>query len=410
MFKNIISLFLVQGGNYIIPLLTLPFLVKTLGAESYGYLGISLAVVQYICLITDYGFNLTATNELTRVSDNINAVSKLFWSVFFCKILLLIVCLISIVVISCFNNLISESIRIIFYSLGIAVGSVVCPVWLFQGKEKMTIIALINILARAITLPFIFLCVYGPDDVYLVAGIMSLSSLIGGGIGLVLIYKYKWVIYTRLNKHEIIEQFVHGWHVFISTASVSLYTTCIPIILGFICGPVAVGYYVAADKIKQAVQGLITPISQVVYPRIAYLLKENRTNGIIFIRKLFIIQSSFMFILSLCLFYFSGDIVLFIYGSGYGATVLVLKILAPCLFLIAISNVLGIQTMLTMGMKKEFSSILMYCGILNIILIFPLSYFLQEAGSALSILLTESIVVFIMLFVVIHRGKLKLSE
>ncbi|TDX16944.1 PST family polysaccharide transporter/O-antigen flippase [Buttiauxella sp. BIGb0552] len=409
MFKNIISLFALQGANYIIPLITLPFLVKTLGPESYGYLGISLAIIQYVCLITDYGFNLTATNEVTKLVGCKIKLTRLFWSVLFCKLILFLLCFLCIFVLLYTNNSVSQAWNIILYATGIALGNIIFPTWLFQGKEKMGVVAITNIISRIITLPFVFVYISGPRDTYFVAGLMSISSMISAIIGLYLIYKWEWVGVTKIKFSDIKNQFIDGWHVFISTASVSLYTTCIPLILGMLCGPAAVGYYVAADKIKQAVQGLITPISQVVYPRISYLLAEDKNNGIKFIRKLLLIQTCAMFIISLVIFLCSSDIVMLIYNEGYGQTIMVLKILSPCIFLIGISNVLGIQTMLTMGMKKEFSLILLLCGILNIVLIFPLSYKLQENGAALSILITEIVVVSIMSIAILIRKKLVLS-
>ncbi|MFV9195592.1 polysaccharide biosynthesis C-terminal domain-containing protein [Citrobacter freundii] len=67
-------------------------------------------------------------------------------------------------------------------------------------------------------------------------------------------------------------------------------------------------------------------------------------------------------------------------------------------FIVAISNVFGVQTMLTHGYKKEFGRILIYSGVMNITIIFPLIYFYQENGAAISLLLTESFVTIMMYF------------
>ena len=56
--KNISSLFSLQMATYIIPLINLPYLVRVLGVEGYGYLGFSLAITQYANLIINYGFAL----------------------------------------------------------------------------------------------------------------------------------------------------------------------------------------------------------------------------------------------------------------------------------------------------------------------------------------------------------------
>ncbi|EJL6346896.1 oligosaccharide flippase family protein, partial [Vibrio cholerae] len=52
--KNVISLFILQGSNYVIPLLTLPYLTRTLGVEGFGIFGLVIAVAQYFVLFTDF--------------------------------------------------------------------------------------------------------------------------------------------------------------------------------------------------------------------------------------------------------------------------------------------------------------------------------------------------------------------
>ncbi|MNG40777.1 putative O-antigen transporter [compost metagenome] len=61
------------------------------------------------------------------------------------------------------------------------------------------------------------------------------------------------------------------------------------------------------------------------------------------------------------------------------------------------------QTLLVLGYKVVFSKILMMAGIINIILILPLTYYNSEIGAATSVLLTEIIVTIIMLVVIIKK-------
>ncbi|HFP0913585.1 TPA: oligosaccharide flippase family protein, partial [Escherichia coli] len=61
--KNIAYLFLVQGSSYLLPLITFPYLVRVLGPEFFGVLGFCQASMQYLVMLTEYGFNWTATQK-----------------------------------------------------------------------------------------------------------------------------------------------------------------------------------------------------------------------------------------------------------------------------------------------------------------------------------------------------------
>ena len=62
-FKNFCSLSVLQGFNYILPLLVLPYLIRTVGLNYFGVLMFSQSIINYFIIIVDYGFNLSATRK-----------------------------------------------------------------------------------------------------------------------------------------------------------------------------------------------------------------------------------------------------------------------------------------------------------------------------------------------------------
>lgn len=381
--------------NYIIPLITLPYLVKTLGPASYGALGFSLALIQYFTRLTDYGFNLTATKDIASDKD-ISNVSKVFWSVFVCKFILTMLSLGILLLLIEFSSFLYEYKQVILYSFGMVIGSFLFPIWLFQGLEKMGWIAITNIGSRLITIPFIFIFVTKQEDVWIAALITSLTSILAGIVSLFYIIKYRWIKIVGITKKDIFCQFKSGFHIFLSSGAVSLYTTSIPVFLGFISGPVAVGYYVAADKLRLAVQGVISPVSQAVYPRIVDILSRDKNKAIIFIKKLFVIQAGITLVLSVIVMACSGVMIHALYGAHYERSIIILCILSPTIFLVGVSNVLGTQVMLTFNHKAAYSKIVIIAAFLNLLIIFPLIYFLSDKGAAIAVLATELFVVIAM--------------
>ncbi|MDE9481665.1 flippase [Xenorhabdus bovienii] len=390
--KNILYLTLVQGSIYILPLVTFPYLVRILGVENFGILAFCLATIQYLVLITDYGFNLTASQKIAKIGNNKILVSKTFWSVTNAKFLLAILSLLLLVIIIMEIKIYQDKCNILIALSPLFLGNVIYPIWLFQGKEDMKWITFCSVISRLIVIPLTFFFVKNKNDIVIAALIQSSPNFIAGIISLSIIYKYKWVGKIELNLSEVQKRLKESWHVFLSTSAISLYTTSIIIILGFISGPIAVGYFNAANTIRNAAQGLLNPIAQAIYPRINNLITENYEEALSLLKKSLRYFCGLALLGSILLYILAPYLIKYGLGSEYSESINVLRWLAFVPFIVSLSNIFGIQTMLSHNYKKQFSNILMICGAISILLAFPMIYIFNKDGSAISILISESLV------------------
>jgi O-antigen/teichoic acid export membrane protein len=191
---------------------------------------------------------------------------------------------------------------------------------------------------------------------------------------------------------------------FVSTASISLYQATNTVVLGLVAGSAAVGHYSAAEKVIQACQGLLVPISQSVYPRVSRLMQESRTAAFALIRKVLRIQGSVAFALSLLLFALAPLLIRLLYGIDYEETISVLRWLAVLPFLIGLSNVFGVQTMLAMGMNQLVTRILVIAGALNVVILFVLTHWFGAVGAAMAVAGTELFVTAVMALILRRRN------
>lgn len=405
LFKNFTSLSILQVANYIFPLVTLPYLVRVLGAEKYGLVNFAAAFAAYFTIITDYGFNLSATQEISVNRENSNRVSEIFSSVFTIKMMLFVLSSVMFFIIVLVFPIFKENLTLFIVTFLSVLGTALFPLWFYQGIERMKYILIISVSVRLITTILIFVLIKSENDFIKFAGLNTVTQFVIGIIGLQFALNKFGLRYRFPNKTLIIQQLKNGWNLFLSTISINLYTTSNVFILGLFAPANVVGYYAAADKIRMAFQGILSPMSQSVFPYVNKMLSESYDRFISFNKKLFKIALIVGAIISIMLFLFAEPIVNIILGKDYQPSILVLRIIAWLPLIIFLSNVLGIQTMLPMNKQKNFSIILFFAAMISLALLFILVPIYFAIGTAITALATE-IFVTLAFFIFVKRNKI----
>ena len=407
--SNFVSLSVLQGSNYILPLITFPYLVRVLGPEKFGLLGFAGATVAYFTLLISFGFNLSATRQISIHRENREKISQIYSAIIFIQLafFLLSLLLLSALVFS-FEKF-SQDWYVYYIIFASVLGTIMFPVWFYQGMERMKYITYMNLLSKLVYTVFIFLIIHQENDFYKVPLLSSILAILTGLVSLWIIRYSFQVKFSLPSADDLVFQLKEGWHIFISTVAINLYTTSTTFILGLFTNNTVVGYYSAAEKLVRAVQGLTQPISQTIYPYIAKLVHHSKQDGLLFIRKVILFIGAGTFVLSALLLVFAEGIVDLVLGSNYQHSIIVVQILSFSPFIIGLSNVLGIQTMLNYDMKKEFSKVLIAGSIINLILSFILVPMFQEVGSAVSVLIVELFVTTTM-FIYLYKKGIRIME
>ena len=149
------------------------------------------------------------------------------------------------------------------------------------------------------------------------------------------------------------------------------------------------------------------PVSQTIYPYVSKKVHHSKEDGLKFIKKVAFYIGMFTSFVSLFIFVFAEFLVNLLLGTEYQNSIVVVQILALMPFMIGLSNVFGIQTMLNFERKKPFSQILIVGSIINLILSFILVPLYQHIGSAISVLIVESFIT-IAMFIYLQKNGLKL--
>lgn len=402
--SNFFSLSVLQCANYLVPLITLPYLVRVLGPSRYGLVEFARALAIYFVILTEYGFNLSATQEISVHREDREKVSEIFSAVVVIRLGLLALSFAFLgLIVAAMPRLRAEWLVYLF-AFGTVVGQTLFPVWLFQGLERMKHIAVLNIVARGLITVSIFIFIRRAEDYVYVPLVQSAGIILMGAGGLVLALRIFPVRLQFPSAAALRHQLAAGWHLFLSRIATTLYTTSNTVILGLLTTDAFVGYFAAGDKIVRAVQGLQLPLSQAIFPHVGRLASESRAAALRFTERVARLVGVVTFVLSVGLFVGAPHVVGLVLGPGFEASVPVVQILAFLPFIIGLSNIFGVQIMVNFGMKKTLAKILAIAGLVNVLLALLLVLPLRHVGVSIAVLLTETLVTATMYFALHRRG------
>ncbi len=393
--KNVTALLTLKGADYILNFLMFPFMLRMIGPEKFGAIIFMQTIVQYFVIVTDYGFNMTAPRDIARAENNFE-VGKIFMNVISAKIIMIsVICFISGVVIFFLPSSFEFDALLFLAVMPLALGNVAFPVWFFQGIQEMKYITISSVIARSLLLVLMLITVREPTD-YLIAAILFSSMPVVSGIlsFQIIIQKYKYV-FARPNFQGIIKTIKDGWQIFLSTVAIHLYTNTNILILGLFTNPTIVGYFGAASKLTDSIKGLMSAVTQAVYPHVSAKLKTSVSDTIVFIRKFTKYYAGLFFIISSLLFILAEPVILLLFGESYKNSIIIFRILAFLPFIISFSQVYGMQVLLNFGKQSTFSKILMAAAAFDLAILFPLAHFFGEIGVAITMVAVEIFVTFV---------------
>jgi polysaccharide transporter, PST family len=390
---NMFWLYTLQGLNYMIPLAVLPYLIRVLGVERYGLVAFAQSLAQGFIFFTDYGFNLSATKQISRVRHDHVELSRIFWAVMALKAVFFLIGLgiLTAMLITAPRFRADAAPYVIAYVA--VLGSVLFPLWLFQGTEQMSYISVVSGGAKLLAAALLFFWVRHPSDYLLAIAIQSGGLLLAGIAGF-------WTALARFNisflrpcREDLQQMLREGWHLFISNAAGMLYATNNVFLVGLIAGNVEAGYFSAAEKTVRGVQGLLTPMTQAIYPHVSILAAESRQRAASFIRKTLLWMGLTSLAPSVFLALLARPVAGILFGAAAAGSVAPLRWIALLPFILTISSVLAIQTMIPFGLERPLSRIYVTTGLASIVPLLTAIHYFGATGAAAAIMVIETAVV-----------------
>lgn len=387
--QNGIWLYGLQFFNFVIPLLTLPYITRILGKSSYGTFSIALNIVTYLQVIVEYGFGMSATRKVA-INDNENH-NKLFTSVVLGRVFLLTLCAFISVVYVCLN-ISNKQLCFSYLILTICLlGYCVQMNWVFQGLQEMKYISIVNILGRTISTVLIFLLVKTSNDLYLYCLLYSISPFLSGFIGLIIAkHKYK-LRFVKVSIKDVGNELRNGFYVFTTQLSSKIFGSIGVTFLGIYATSSIVGVYSAIQKIPNVMVLLWAPIAQVIYPIVSRHFNNDFYEGFSFILKIKKRVMPIFILFALLIGIFGKFIVGLLFGSEYSPYYYWLWPLLGWLIVSIDNNFMGIQILIGSGHDKEYGRAFWIGVLFTVIVNFVFIRFGEGNGAAIAPLISEII-------------------
>jgi len=401
---NAIWLYSLQGLNYLSFLAVLPYLVRVLGVERFGLIAFAQAFAQYFIVFTDYGFNLSATKKIALARYSPEQVSRLFSAVILIKAALMfagaVVLTLLVTLVARFRQ--DAAAYLIAYLA--VVGGVLFPVWLFQGMEKMRYNSIVSGGAKILAAILTFVFIHRPSDYLLALGLQSGGILVAGIVGFCSALISFNISLCRVGWRDIVEVLHDGWHLFVSTAATTLYSNTYVFLVGILAGNTQAGYFGAAEKLTRGLMSALGPITQAIYPHISVLADNSRDLAIRFLRQALLWVGGIFLVPSVLLLVFAPRIASFVFAANAQGSVSTLRWLAFLPFVLAVSTIFGIQTMIPFDLERELSRIYVVTGLASILCAIPAVRRFGSPGAGACLMSVEILVVGLMWTALERRG------
>lgn len=380
----------------IIPLITVPYISRVLGAEAVGINAYTNAIITYFVMIANVGLTVYGNRAISYSRDSLEERSQKFWEIVCIK---WIMASISMVLLFAFislygrysNYLMLQSIQIVAAALDIS--------WFFTGLEDFKKTVTRNIIIKLLSTILILILIKDVEDLGLYILIVAGSTLFGN---LTLwTYLRKMVRPIRFSKLSLTIHIVPVLVLFVPQLATQLFMTLNKLMLGNLSTISQTGYFDNADKIVRILLTAIVAVGTVTFPRIANSYKRNQTNEVRkYLKLAFDSVNLIAFPIVFGLIAVSSEFSAFYFGPEFKGIELVLGLLVIELVFMGWSSILGNQFLVAINKTKGLTvSVVIGTVVLLLFSIILIPQF-GAAGAAVTSVIGELVIALVQIYYV----------
>ena len=384
--KNFLYNVLYQILLVILPLITAPYISRTLGATAVGVYSYTYSVAYYFLLIAMLGIGNHGNRSVAAVKDDREKLNKTFSSIYSLQVMTFSTAILAYafyLVLFVKDNRLIVLLQLIYVTSGLFdIG------WLFFGLEQFKLTVARNTLIKISTVVLMFVFVHKPSDLWKYTLIMSAGTLFSQAY--LWLYVKKYVSFKKCSVKEIASNIKPVLILFIPVLAYSIYKVMDKIMLGIMSSYDQVGFYNNAEKIINIPMGIITALGTVMLPRMSNIVangdKKRVDDYIRISAKLVTLLSS---AIAFGLMGVSSVLAPVFFGDEFIACGEIIRLLSVTVFFIAWANVIRTQYLIPNKRDSIYLTSTMVGAILNLIINWMLIPKYQANGAVFGTIVAE---------------------
>lgn len=387
--NNYILNMLVNIVTLLAPLITTPYISRTLGTDSIGIYSYCLSIETYFVMLGTLGMPVYAKREIATVRNDENKLNERYSELITLQITTLSLALVLYVLLTVVLN---TQYRYMFLACGLGIVAALFDVsWLFLGLENFAIIVRQGITFKLVCIALIFAFVKKPQDLYIYALCLMLANLVCNVW--VFISAIKRVKYKRPSFKKVFHHLKPAFVLLLPGMVTTIYAMIDKTMLGTMSGSMAeVGLYEQSQKIVTVSLTLITSLGAVLMPRLATLFGQNDFQQFrAYVVKAVSVTCFISIPLAVGCFAASDNIVPWFYGAGFEKIKTLLKIFAPMFLFMGMSDLIGSQIFIATKREKKLLWINLATVVINLSLNYMLIPQYQACGVAFATVVSEMV-------------------
>ena len=324
--KNTIMMYLMSIAKLVIPLISLPYLVRVLSVDCYGSVSFVKSVISYMQILIDFGFILSATKDIVLLIKNGKDAGEAIGNTLYAQLILSsIACVFMFVCCLIFDMLKGLELFAFLYLLN-CILSIFLFEYVFKAYEQMGKISIRFIIMKIISLVLTIVFVKGDGDILLMPIFEIIATIVAIGMAWIELKKMNVKIRFRFKAiKDGLACLKRSLTYFFSNFATTAFSVLNTLIIGLFLTEADVAYWALAIQMAGVIQGLYDPIINSVFP---VMIRKKDMSIIHKILKIYI-----PLIVCGCVFIIvAGDpVVTFVFGKDYQQSSFLLKCLTPLL-------------------------------------------------------------------------------